>query len=114
NLLSFKLKYAGELFLASSIENLLDVIKEVLKQISNNPRLLENSVSYLNKAEYEKIINKWSGQETIELANKTVSQLFEERVEKLQENIALIYKDKRISYRVLNERANQLAHYLKL
>jgi|GEM_PF-1147753 len=45
--------------------------------------------------------------------NKTIHQLFEEQVEKAPEKIALIFEEQKLTYRELNERANQLAHYLK-
>jgi amino acid adenylation domain-containing protein len=40
-------------------------------------------------------------------------QLFEEQVERTPESIALIYEEQQLSYADLNQRANQLAHYLQ-
>jgi len=45
--------------------------------------------------------------------NKTIHQLFEEQVEKAPEKIALIVEEHKLTYLELNERANQLAHYLR-
>jgi len=45
--------------------------------------------------------------------NKTIHQLFEEQVEKAPEKVALIFEEQKLTYLELNERANQLAHYLK-
>lgn len=45
--------------------------------------------------------------------NKTIHQLFEEQVEKAPEKIALIFEEQKLTYRELNDRANQLAHYLQ-
>ena len=39
--------------------------------------------------------------------------MFEEQVEKSPNNIAVVYEDIRLTYRELNDRANQLASYLK-
>jgi amino acid adenylation domain-containing protein len=38
--------------------------------------------------------------------------LFEQQVERTPENVALVFEHERLTYRELNERANQLAHYL--
>lgn len=46
-------------------------------------------------------------------SNKTIHQLFEDNVEKLPDHTALIYKKNRITYKALNQEANQLAHYLR-
>ncbi|MBD2771979.1 amino acid adenylation domain-containing protein [Iningainema tapete] len=42
----------------------------------------------------------------------TLHGLFEAQVEKTPEAIALVFKEEQLTYRELNERANQLAHYL--
>ncbi|MGN1310508.1 MAG: amino acid adenylation domain-containing protein, partial [Clostridia bacterium] len=45
--------------------------------------------------------------------DKTIVQLFEEQVEKTPDNIAVVFKDQKLTYRELNDRANSLAHYIK-
>lgn len=45
--------------------------------------------------------------------DKTIHQLFEEQVEKTPNHVAVIFEDKQLTYRELNEKANQLAHYLR-
>lgn len=45
--------------------------------------------------------------------DKTLIDLFLEHVAKGPDKIALVYQDEKLSFRQLNERANQLAHYLR-
>ncbi len=45
--------------------------------------------------------------------DKTLVDLFLEQVEKKPDNTALIYQDEKLSFRQLNEKANQLARYLR-
>jgi aspartate racemase len=42
-----------------------------------------------------------------------IAELFERQVEARPEAIAVVYEDEQVSYGELNERANQLAHYLR-
>ncbi|MHC5729977.1 MAG: AMP-binding protein, partial [Nostoc sp.] len=42
-----------------------------------------------------------------------IHQLFEAQVERTPDAVALIFEDQQLTYRQLNERANQLAHYLQ-
>ncbi|WP_186644141.1 non-ribosomal peptide synthetase [Fluviispira vulneris] len=112
--LCFKVKYAGELFSASIIENLLSVVKEILVQISNTPNIEIKSLCYLNSDQYKKIIDTWNCNLNYISNNKTIIQIFEEKSSEFKENIALVYKDKKINYKTLNEKANQLAHFLKM
>ncbi|PFY16403.1 non-ribosomal peptide synthetase [Bacillus toyonensis] len=46
------------------------------------------------------------------LTNNTIHGLFEEQVEKFPDKIAVVFKDRRLTYRQLNEKANQLARIL--
>jgi len=51
---------------------------------------------------------------TIDYQNhQVIHQLFEAQVERTPEATALIFAEKRLSYQVLNRRANQLAHFLR-
>ena len=45
--------------------------------------------------------------------DKNVISLFSEQAKKTPEAIAIIFEQQTLSYRKLNERANQLAHHLK-
>jgi amino acid adenylation domain-containing protein len=42
-----------------------------------------------------------------------VHELFEEQVERNPEAIAIVYEDRKVTYRELNQKANQLAHFLR-
>ena len=44
---------------------------------------------------------------------RCLHELFEERVEKAPHAVALVYEEQTVTYQALNQRANQLAHYLK-
>ncbi|SIS12762.1 non-ribosomal peptide synthase domain TIGR01720/amino acid adenylation domain-containing protein/natural product biosynthesis luciferase-like monooxygenase domain-containing protein, partial [Mucilaginibacter lappiensis] len=46
--------------------------------------------------------------------DKTIVDLFEEQVAKTPENIALIFRGEELTYKDLNDRANRLAHYLRI
>src|SRR5262245_33256789 len=45
--------------------------------------------------------------------DRCIHQLFEERVEECPDAVALIAEDQQLTYRELDSRANQLAHYLR-
>ncbi|KAB2832359.1 MAG: amino acid adenylation domain-containing protein, partial [Caedimonadaceae bacterium] len=44
---------------------------------------------------------------------KTIHKLFEDQVKKTPHNVAVVYEDQELTYQQLNEKANQLAHYLR-
>src|SRR6185295_6343818 len=46
-------------------------------------------------------------------ADKSIHQLVEEQAEKTPDAVAVVYANQGLTYRDLNAKANQLAHYLK-
>lgn len=67
----------------------------------------------LPKAELDLSLLEWHENPATYVSNICIHQLFEYQVEKTPEQIAVIFEDKQISYQELNQRANQLAHYLQ-
>ena len=69
----------------------------------------ENS---LKEAERHRILYEWNDTRT-EFPALCAHQLFEHQVQRAPEAIAVVFEDQRLSYRELNQRANQIAHYLR-
>ncbi len=59
----------------------------------------------------------WNHKEWLHFGKKTsydtLINLFEQQVKNNRDKLALVYKNEQLSFRQLNERANQLAHYLR-
>ncbi|CAM4834420.1 unnamed protein product [Rotaria magnacalcarata] len=107
--------YAGELFENETIVDLLGVANELLTQIGNNQVTLMAQLNLLPMKQLSKI-NEWNNttRDFIELNTQTtLHQLFEEEAEKSCDKIAVVYEDVQLTYRELNQKANQLAHYLR-
>lgn len=49
----------------------------------------------------------------MDFRDQCVHQLFEEQVERVPDAVAVVYENVQLTYRELNRRANQLAHYLQ-
>ena len=110
--LILKINYAGELFAQQRIKEIFAVAIRLLEQIALNSDKKVSDLNYMSDIEQKKIIYKCNTTDSEYPNNKTIQQLFEEQVEKTPDSIVMVCEEKQISYRVLNERANQLAHYL--
>mgnify|MGYP003304391758 CR=1 FL=1 len=66
----------------------------------------------LSEDEKNKILYDFNNTKTDYPKDKTIIDLFEEQVEKTPDNIAVVFEDQKLTYRELNEKANQLANYL--
>ena len=70
---------------------------------------LPNSVD----TEFRRLHEAWNDTAADYPKNATVIQLFEAQVERTPDEIAVVHQDRRLTYRELNGRANQLAHHLR-
>lgn len=60
-----------------------------------------------------KLVHKWNETHKAYSRNKTIQKIFETQVKKTPNNIAVVYGDIKLTYQELNQKANQLAHYLR-
>jgi len=67
----------------------------------------------LNDIDQNKLLYQFNDTKTDYPKEKVFHELFEEQVAKAPDNTAVLFKDKKLSYRELNERSNQLARVLR-
>jgi len=110
--LVINIKYAGELFEREKIQSLLNGMKHTIEQAVSDTELKSNELTFVCADEYNRIIFDWNRTEKEYPHDKTIVDLFEEQAAKTPDNIAVVYEDKKLSYRELNENANRLGLYL--
>src|SRR5574344_368331 len=70
------------------------------------------NIEIMSKEEKNKILYEFNNTKSDYPKDKSVIDLFEEQVIKTPDNIALVFEDKKLTYKELNEKANAVAHYL--
>ena len=68
------------------------------------------ATSVLTEGDRKKILKEWNDTRA-DYPDVCVHQLFEQQVERSPD--AVVFKDRRLTYRELNQRANQVAHFLR-
>ncbi|MCC2624497.1 MAG: putative Phenylalanine racemase (ATP-hydrolyzing) [Burkholderiales bacterium] len=116
--LNFCVRYnsleTDETILQNFIRHYQKLFGDVLESLANeNSKTLISEYPILFPEEYQQIVYDWNKTEAPYPKDKTIHQLFEEQVEKTPDNIAVVFEDKQLTYRELNNRANQLANYLR-
>jgi amino acid adenylation domain-containing protein len=107
------LEYNTDIFEESTIKRIMKHYERILESVINKPEERIDQIKLLSKEEEEEIIGKQSG-ETVEYPkDKCIHNMFEEQVERTPDRIAVEYKEEKLTYKELNERSNQLAHYLQ-
>ncbi len=105
--------YNPDVFRKASIERMISSFKEMIWSIMQNPESSLEEISILPQREKDKIVNSWNCTSIQENHNEDFASLFEEVVLKYPENVAVHHKGKQTSYEELNNRSNQIAHYLQ-
>jgi amino acid adenylation domain-containing protein len=98
-------------FVASYRTLFIDVLDSLL---DGRPVLKVADYKLLSPPQRDRILHRWNATNRGYSSDKTIHGLFEEQVQKTPDCIALVYDDLRLTYRQLNERANQLAAYLQV
>lgn len=85
----------------------------IINQVLENNDITLNEIEIVTPDEKKKILYDFNNTSADYSRDKTITQLFEEQVEKTPDNIAVVFENQKLTYRELNERANSLANYLR-
>ena len=111
--LSFVLDYSTALFKRSTAEQMLKHYVYLLEQMVQTPQEAIQSYRLLSEQEAEAQLNRWNPLPAPYPAEETIVTQFEEQVQQHGHQPALQCEDVVLSYQELNDRVNQLAHYLR-
>jgi len=118
--LQIHISYNPGRFDAPTIRRLLDHLQTILRGMVTQPEARLFEIPLLTGAERQQIVAGWN-QTTVEYpTTPCIHHLFEAQAAQTPEAVALVFpaagnpgQAEQLSYRQLNERANQLAHYLQ-
>ncbi len=107
------IEFNTDLFKAETIQCLWLHYTNLLQQVVTQPLVPVTQLSMLTDLEQKKVLIDWNQTDCNYSYDTTLHQLFEEQVQRTPNHIAVTYLDSQLTYRELNSRANQLAHYLR-
>ena len=104
--------YSKDLFEQSTIDRMLRHFETLLAGIAANPEARLSELPLMSDEE-QKQFREWNQTSSEYERDRCVPQLVEMTVARQPEAVAVSYGPEQITYRELNTRANQLAHYLR-
>lgn len=110
--LQLQLDYSTEYFTRQEIELLAQRFIFILEQFPHAVNKEIGNIDVVPSLEKE-LISKFASGEKKQFSEKSIVQLFEEQVSATPDSTALIFEDETLTYHELNERSNQLAHFLR-
>ncbi len=107
-----RLVYNTDLFDAATVARIAGHWQVLLQEIVANAEQKVSHLRLLTEAENKQIV-EWNGTETDYPREQCIHQLIEAQAARAPESVAVIQEKKKLTYRDLNGRANQLARYLR-
>ncbi len=106
-------KYNSDVLEAKTVAKIAEHFQNLLTAVVENPETPVDKLSMLSEAEKQQILVEWNDTKTDYPQDISIYQLFESQVEKTPDAIAVIFESEKLTYSELNNKANQLAHYLQ-
>ncbi|NEQ79121.1 MAG: amino acid adenylation domain-containing protein [Moorea sp. SIO2I5] len=106
-------EYNTDLFDAARIRRMSGQFQTLLEAIAANPQQRVDQLPLLREAEKHQLLVEWNQTQVPYPKDTCIHQLFEGQVEKTPDAVAVVFEQQQLTYRELNQRANQLAHYLR-
>ena len=106
-------QYSTDLFDAETISRMGEHFQVLLEAIVANPEVKVGELPLLTPSEHHQLLVEWNNTQGEYPQDKCIHQLFEEQVERTPDAVAVVFAEEQLTYRELNSRANQLAHYLQ-
>jgi amino acid adenylation domain-containing protein len=109
-------EYNTDLFDRDTIARTVKHFQTLLVGIAATQESPDQKISnlpLLDEAEQRQLLVEWNNTQARYQKDKCIHELFEAQVEATPDAMAVVLEDQHLTYRELNQRANQLAHYLQ-
>ena len=103
--------YSTDLFEPATIGRLGGHLRALLEAVAREPDQSIFAAPILTERERTQILREWNDTR-VEQPAACAPQLFEEQAARHADDVAVVFEGRTLTYREVNERANQVAHYL--
>ena len=111
--LAVNFRYNTDLFDDDTVRRWAGHYRTLLEGIVADPDRSISELPLLIEGERHQILVEWNNTRVDYPEDLCLHQLFEAQVERTPDAVAAVYEGSHLTYRDLNARANQLAHYLQ-
>ena len=105
--------YRTDLFEAVTIERMLGRFQMLVQGIAADPEQRISQLPLLMNDEKRRLLVEWNDTTRDCPKTESIHELFEAQAQRTPDAVAMVFEDQQLTYRELNIRANQLAHYLR-
>jgi amino acid adenylation domain-containing protein len=106
-------EYNTDLFEEATIGRMMAHLQMLLEGIVANPEQRIDDLPLLTEREREQVVAEWNDTTAVYPREGCVHELIEVQAARTPDVAAVVFEGKQLTYKELNQQANQLAHYLR-
>ncbi|MEW6732307.1 MAG: amino acid adenylation domain-containing protein [Acidobacteriota bacterium] len=106
-------EFSTELFDLATIDRMIGHWQVLLEAIVANPTQSVRMLPILTTTERHQLLVDWNSAKSDYPKEKCIHELFQAQVERTPDAVAIVFNDEELTYKELDIKANQLAHYLR-
>ena len=107
------LEYNSDLFDADAANRMLGHYCRLLESVVSEAETPLSALPWLTETESHQIVDEWNDTAVVSESSQCAHEVFERQAALTPSSMALVSDAEQVTYEELNERANQLAHYLR-
>lgn len=112
NTININFSFNAAILSQEIVTNISKHFEQVLNQVVNSEMLTLDKVAIITEAEQDLLVKTFNNTQYPYSKDTTIIDLFEHQAQIAPDATALVFEEQNLTYRELNEKANQLAHYL--
>lgn len=113
NGMRYVIEYNSDIYASDRMRLVQAHFEQLINSILSAPEQQIGALSYLSNAEIHQLIETFNDTAADYPTAKTILDLFEEQVKQRPDEIAVVFDELRLSFKDLNQQANQFGDYLK-
>ena len=110
---TINIEYCTDLFKKDTIERLFEHYMNTIECIMQDKNVPIKDIEIISEIEKNKILYEFNNTKMDYPKDKTIAELIETQANKTPNTVAIVFEEKQLTYKELNEKANQLARYLR-
>ncbi|KJD52785.1 hypothetical protein UZ38_35935, partial [Bacillus amyloliquefaciens] len=107
------IEYSTSLFKDETIQKIAEDYFRILEEVSENLDVALHQIDMISRQEKRTLLESFNHTKTAYPKGKAIHQLFEEQAKRIPDHTAVVFEDQKLTYRQLNEKANQVARLLR-
>ncbi|HEY2963826.1 MAG TPA: amino acid adenylation domain-containing protein [Pyrinomonadaceae bacterium] len=106
-------EYDSALFDEAYVHHLAEQFQTLLSSALEDPETVADDLDIVSSAERQRLVVEWNDTKRDYDLDRCIHEVFEEQVEHTPSALAVVFQEQQLTFAELNQRANQLAHYLQ-